>query len=107
VHPKEAIHDFLDALGMAADQIPSSLTGQIALYRSLLADKRMIVMLDNALNADDVNVRGAFSWSYGHLDGEAARTFRLLAIHPGPDLTAAAAASLTGAPPERALVRPG
>ena len=215
VQPEAAIHDFLDALGVAADQIPSSLAGQLALYRSLLAGKRMIVMLDNArdaeqvrpllpgapgslvlitsrrqlislaaaeeaqlialdplttaearellgsrlgaerisaepaataeliglcaglplalgivasraavnpgvqltalaaelraterrldgLNADDVNVRGAFSWSYGHLGGEAARTFRLLAVHAGPDLTAAAAASLTGTPPERA-----
>jgi DNA-binding SARP family transcriptional activator len=215
VDPTEAMHDFLDALGMAADQIPSSLAGRMALYRSLLAGQRMIVILDNArdaeqvrpllpgapgslvlitsrrqlislaaaeeaqlialdpltttearellesrlgaerisaepaataeliglcaglplalaivasraavnpgvqlaalaselraterrldaLNADDVNVRGAFSWSYGHLGSEAARTFRLLAVHPGPDLTAAAAASLTGAPPERA-----
>jgi DNA-binding SARP family transcriptional activator len=213
VHPAEAIHDFLGALGIAADQIPSSLAGRVALYRSLLAGRRMIVVLDNAsdagqvrpllpgaarslvlitsrrplislaaaeeaqlialdlltsaeahdllssrlgrqristapaaaaelislcaglplalaivasraavspgialaalaaelratgrrldaLRADDVNVRAAFSWSYGRLGAAAARMFRLLGTHPGPDLTAAAAASLAGARPE-------
>jgi DNA-binding SARP family transcriptional activator/tetratricopeptide (TPR) repeat protein len=215
VRPAEALHDFLSALGMTADQIPSSLTGQVALYRSLLAGKQLIVVLDNAsdaeqvrpllpgapgslvlvtsrrqlislvaaeeahvialdlltsteahellgrrlgaqristepaataeliglcaglplalaivasraainsgvqlsalaaelraaerrldgLSADEVNIRAAFSWSYGQLASDAARMFRLLAVHPGPDLTAEAAASLAGVPPERA-----
>jgi tetratricopeptide (TPR) repeat protein/transcriptional regulator with XRE-family HTH domain len=41
-------------------------------------------------------VRTVFSWSYQQLDRQAARLFRVLGLHPGPDITAAAAASLTG-----------
>jgi tetratricopeptide (TPR) repeat protein len=41
-------------------------------------------------------VRAVFSWSYQQLGTEAARMFRLLGLHPGPDITAAAAASLAG-----------
>jgi DNA-binding SARP family transcriptional activator/tetratricopeptide (TPR) repeat protein len=40
------------------------------------------------------SVRAVFSWSYQQLTGELARMFRLLGVHPGPDITAAAAASL-------------
>lgn len=42
------------------------------------------------------SVRAAFSWSYRRLRSVAARTFQLLAMHPGPDFTAPAAASLIG-----------
>jgi tetratricopeptide (TPR) repeat protein len=42
-----------------------------------------------------------FSWSYTTLTPPAARLFRLLGLHPGPDITAPAAASLTGLPPAR------
>jgi DNA-binding SARP family transcriptional activator/Flp pilus assembly protein TadD len=44
------------------------------------------------------SVRAVFSWSYRQLTGQAARMFRLLGIHPGPDITVPAAASLTGIP---------
>src|SRR5262249_28319741 len=43
-----------------------------------------------------VDVRAVFSWSYQRLDPLAARVFRLLGLHPGPGITAAAAASLAG-----------
>jgi tetratricopeptide (TPR) repeat protein len=58
------------------------------------------------LTTDDsaTNVRNVFSWSYGALDTGAARLFRLLGLHPGPDISAHAAASLTGLPVKR--VRP-
>ncbi len=42
-----------------------------------------------------------FSWSYRPLDGPAARLFRLLALHPGPHITAPAAAGLTALPLHR------
>jgi tetratricopeptide (TPR) repeat protein len=42
-------------------------------------------------------VRTVFSWSYRHLDAETARSFRLVGLHPGPDLEPYAAAALTGA----------
>jgi hypothetical protein len=41
-----------------------------------------------------------FSWSYRALGPAAARLFRLVGLHPGPDVTAAASASLTGVPEE-------
>jgi tetratricopeptide (TPR) repeat protein/transcriptional regulator with XRE-family HTH domain len=50
------------------------------------------------------DVRAVISWSYHALTPEAARLFRLLGLHPGPDISGAAAASLTGLPPPR--VRP-
>ncbi|MEU4196944.1 BTAD domain-containing putative transcriptional regulator [Kribbella sp. NPDC026611] len=43
-----------------------------------------------------VDVRTVFSWSYEALDTAAARVFRLLGTHPGPDISAPAAASLAG-----------
>jgi DNA-binding SARP family transcriptional activator/tetratricopeptide (TPR) repeat protein len=43
-----------------------------------------------------------FSWSYRRLSAEAARLFRLLGLHPGPDIGSAAAASLLGVPTARA-----
>ncbi|MDX5568386.1 tetratricopeptide repeat protein, partial [Streptomyces sp. ID05-04B] len=44
------------------------------------------------------DVRTVFSWSYRSLDEHAARLFRLLALHPGPHITAPAAAGLVGLP---------
>lgn len=40
-------------------------------------------------------VRAVFSWSYNALPPEAARAFRLLSLHAGPDISAPAAAVLT------------
>jgi transcriptional regulator with XRE-family HTH domain len=220
VAPAEAIRSLLDAFGMSAERIPASPDAQAALYRSLLADRRMLVILDNArdeaqvrpllpgnapclvvvtsrrqlaglaatecaqlmnldvltdaeahemlchrlgpelgdgeaeavvelislcarlplalaivaarhaarpshalhalveelrpaqdrltlLDATDVadavtSARAVFSWSYQSLTQPAARMFRLLAVHPGPDITAAAAASVAGLCQERA-----
>jgi tetratricopeptide (TPR) repeat protein len=48
------------------------------------------------------DVRAVFSWSYHQLTTPAARMFQLLGLHPGPDTTAAAAASLTGQDPGHA-----
>jgi DNA-binding SARP family transcriptional activator len=52
----------------------------------------------DALDAGDPgsNVRAVFSWSYRQLTPDAARMFRLLGIHPGPDIAVPAAASLAG-----------
>jgi tetratricopeptide (TPR) repeat protein len=43
-------------------------------------------------------VRAVFSWSYRALGDPAARLFRLLGLHPGPDISIPAAASLAGIP---------
>ena len=63
----------------------------------------------DALDAGDPgsSVRAVFSWSTRHLSAEAARMFGLLGLHPGPDITAAAGASLAGRaqPQARRLLR--
>jgi DNA-binding SARP family transcriptional activator len=217
VSPADAVRGFLDALGLSAEQIPADPDAQIGLYRSVLAGRRMLILLDDArderqvrpllpgspctvamvtsrnqlaglaaaqgaclltldvlcqaeagelldrrlgagrvsaepqataelteacarlplalsiaaaraaarpgfplaalaaelrdvrgrldaLDAGDAasSVRAAFSWSYHQLGELAARMFRLLSVHPGPDVTAAAAASLAGVPQPQA-----
>jgi DNA-binding SARP family transcriptional activator/tetratricopeptide (TPR) repeat protein len=54
----------------------------------------------DALTGDDGQggVRAVFSWSVGALSPAAARLFRLLSMHPGPDIGVAAAACLIDAP---------
>jgi DNA-binding SARP family transcriptional activator/tetratricopeptide (TPR) repeat protein len=54
----------------------------------------------DALDGDDLatNVRAVLSWSYRSLPATTARLFRLLATHPGPDVTLHTAASLAGLP---------
>lgn len=213
--PGEAVRAFLDALGIDPQRIPASVDAQAGLFRSALADKRMLILLDNARDADQIrpllpgspgclvlvtsrdrlaglvathgayplaldllstgeahrllvdrlgadrlraepevadeiitrcaglpialtivaarvactgfplkaiaaelrggldpfdggdsatDVRAVFSWSYHALAPAAARLFRLLGLHPGPDVSVAAAASLFGAPPVRPLL---
>jgi Domain of unknown function (DUF4062) len=212
VTPAEAVRGFLDAFEVPAAPIPASLESQAARYRSLLAGRRVLVLLDNAHDADQVRpllpgspgcsvvvtsrnrlssliadgahpltvglfteadarqmltrrlgedrvaaqpqavqqiiarcarlrlalsivaaraaahpdfpltalaeelrdaegrlqaldrVTAVFSWSYRQLSDPAARLFRLLGLHPGPDITAPAAASLAAVP--LAAVRP-
>ncbi|GAA1564624.1 BTAD domain-containing putative transcriptional regulator [Dactylosporangium maewongense] len=62
----------------------------------------------DALDGGDTStdVRAVFSWSYRALTDDGARMFRLLGLHPGPDLGVPAAASLAGVglPRARALL---
>ena len=214
--PVDALDVFFTALQVAPDRVPAGLDARVGLYRSLLADRRMLVVLDNARNAEHIetllpaasgchavvtsrdqltglvsahgahlltvdplaadeawlmlarrlgsdrvaaepravreivvrcarlplalaivaaraasnptfplavladelcpaqtcldalsdggpatDVRAAFSWSYRTLSGAAARLFRLLGQHPGPEVTVPAAARLAGIPTEQ------
>ncbi len=212
VEPGNALHGFLTALGIPAQRIPEDTPGRSTLFRSLLADRQVLVVLDNARDEQQVrpllpggagcltlitsrnrlpglittdgarplalplpsqaeahqalerrlgtervaaepaatadiirlcgrlplamavvaaraeldpsfplhaivddlrdtegldaftgsdsttDVRAVFSWSYRSLDEPTARLLRLLALHPGPHITAPAAASLAGLP---------
>ncbi|GIF20534.1 DNA-binding SARP family transcriptional activator [Actinoplanes tereljensis] len=52
--PGVALRGFLDALGVPAARIPAQLDDRSALYRSLLADRTVLVVLDNARSAEQV-----------------------------------------------------
>jgi tetratricopeptide (TPR) repeat protein len=54
LQPIEALARMLSSLGVAAERIPTSEDEAAAMYRSLLADRRVLVVLDNAQTADQV-----------------------------------------------------
>ncbi len=54
ISPGMAIRGFLHALEIPSHQIPAELAGQAALYRSVLARRRMLVVIDNARDAEQV-----------------------------------------------------
>jgi tetratricopeptide (TPR) repeat protein len=216
MQPGEALYRFLEALAVPPDQIPAAVEARAALYRSVLAGRRVLVVVDNASDAEQVrpllpgtpgclvvvtsraqltslvvnegahwltldvlapaeaqellesrlgkqrlaaepravadivsrcarlplalsivaaraatrpghplarlaselrdargsldgfnggspttDARSVFSWSYRGLSPAAARLFRLLGLHPGPDVATPAAATLAGKPAEK------
>ncbi|MFS8096336.1 tetratricopeptide repeat protein [Lentzea alba] len=52
--PSDVLTQFLRALGVKAQHVPLGEAEQSKLYRSLMADRRMLVLLDNAAHADQV-----------------------------------------------------
>ncbi|MDG4795743.1 BTAD domain-containing putative transcriptional regulator [Micromonospora sp. WMMD1082] len=51
LRPQDAIRSFLDALGIAEEKLPAGIDAQVALYRSLIAGRRMVVVIDNVRDA--------------------------------------------------------
>jgi tetratricopeptide (TPR) repeat protein len=73
-----------------------------------LADELRSRGLDQLDTGDqETSARTVFSWSYHHLSDQGKRMFRLLGVHPGPDTSVLAAASLTELPagPAHAALR--
>jgi len=86
------------ALAIAAARAATRGDLPLAALAEQLRDQRgRLDVLDTADTATDV--RAVFSWSYAGLGAPAARLFRLLGLHQGPDLAAAAAAGLAGVTP--------
>jgi DNA-binding SARP family transcriptional activator len=54
LRPEQVLSQFLRALGVRPEHVPTGLAEAAALYRSVLADKRVLVLLDNANSADHV-----------------------------------------------------
>jgi hypothetical protein len=52
--PGGVVREFLHALGIGPERTPATLDGQTALYRSVLAGRRIMVVADNAKNAAQV-----------------------------------------------------
>jgi len=88
------------ALTVAAARAAASPQFPLAVFA---ADLREAGRGLDPFGSDDAatDVRAVLSWSYRALSPAAARLFRLLGLHPGPDITAAAAASLAGTGPGR------
>ncbi|MEQ4305384.1 BTAD domain-containing putative transcriptional regulator [Plantactinospora sp. B6F1] len=52
--PARALHGFLEALGVPAARMPGEPDALVSLYRTLVAGKRLLVVLDNARDAEQV-----------------------------------------------------
>jgi tetratricopeptide (TPR) repeat protein len=84
------------ALRVAAERVVTRDGAPLADLTSELTDlRRRLDMLETGGDAH-TTVRTVFTWSYQDLDAVTARMFRLVGIHPGPDISAPAAASLAG-----------
>ncbi|MEU6221355.1 BTAD domain-containing putative transcriptional regulator [Streptomyces sp. NPDC047022] len=89
----EAIMSFLDALGVPPQRIPAGLDAQAALYRSLLADRCVLIVLDNARDTEHVRpllpgapgclvVVTSRNQLYGLVAGEGAHSLTLDVLSP-------------------------
>ncbi|MGI5289882.1 AfsR/SARP family transcriptional regulator [Nonomuraea polychroma] len=52
--PADVLHGFLEALDVPPGRVPSGLEARAALFRSLLAGRRMLILLDNARDTAQV-----------------------------------------------------
>lgn len=124
--PAEVLDRFLRALGVAEPELPADPAESELLYRSLLKDRRILIVLEDAASVTQVSpllpdtgacmaivtsrteltgIEGAqrlaldavdFSAAYRALPKPARRLLHLLGLHPGTELSLGAAAALAG-----------
>jgi tetratricopeptide (TPR) repeat protein/transcriptional regulator with XRE-family HTH domain len=82
------------ALRVAAEFAVNRPAASLASLAGELRDEQRLNLLDAGADPR-TGIRSVFSWSYQHLDTEAAGLFRKLGLHPGLDLGLHAAAALT------------
>ncbi|MGH4009272.1 MAG: ATP-binding protein [Pseudonocardiaceae bacterium] len=90
------------ALRVAAELAAARPNASLAELVTELGDEHRRLELLDAGGDPRTAVRGVFSWSYQHLPADAARMFRLIGLHPGPDFDPYAAAILADVSLERA-----
>ena len=71
------------ALRVAAELATARPAASLAELAGELADQQQRLDLLDAGGDPRTGIRAVFSWSYRHLDAEAARLFRLVGLHPG------------------------
>jgi tetratricopeptide (TPR) repeat protein len=89
------------ALRVAAEFAAARPTMTLAQLTGMLADEQRRLSLLDADGDHLTAVRSVFSWSCRHLPVDVARAFRLLGLHPGPDIDPFATAALTATSIER------
>ncbi|WP_406486378.1 NB-ARC domain-containing protein [Streptomyces phaeochromogenes] len=100
----EAIREIIDrcaGLPLALAIVAARAAAQPGLPLARLAQElRLAESRLDALDGGDPasRIRAVFSWSYRALHPEGANLFRLLGLHPGPDIGLPAAAALAGVP---------
>jgi tetratricopeptide (TPR) repeat protein len=91
------------ALAIVAARAITSPRTSLATLAAALGDARAGLDVFAGAGPDPAtDIRAVFSWSLRTLDAPAARLFRLLGLHPGPDFAAPSAASLAGIGVDRA-----
>jgi tetratricopeptide (TPR) repeat protein len=90
------------ALRLAAELAAAQPDVPLADLVAELTDQQRRLDLLDADGDPRTAVRAVFSWSYRYLDTDAARTFRLCALHPGPDFERCAVAALTATSADQA-----
>jgi tetratricopeptide (TPR) repeat protein len=90
------------ALRVAAELAAARPDTSLAELVTELGDEHRRLELLDAGGDPRTAVRGVFSWSYQHLPADAARMFRMIGLHPGPDFDPYAAAILADVSLKRA-----
>jgi tetratricopeptide (TPR) repeat protein len=90
------------ALRIAAELVAARPATPLADLVAELSDRQRRLELLDSWDDPQTTVKTVFSWSIQHLSPDALRTFRLLGLHPGPDIDTYATAALVDTSVEQA-----